>query len=229
MKESTLEKKVKLPSTIKIEDASEKHYQYAEEICSMIEESAKIRGTGIAKRNPEYIRLKMKENKAVIGTADDSKVVGFCYIETWEHQKFVVHSGLIVHPDYRELGLAKEIKKKVFELSRKRFPNAKIFGLTTSVAVMKINTELGYKPVSFQMLTQEDDFWKGCQSCVNYDILQRTNRRMCLCTGMLYESEKKNEKNLLKHSWKAYERWLLYRANILLKNMKKLGNGNRNQ
>ena len=214
------EKEKKIPSNIKIVEALEEHYQYAEEICRMIEESAKIRGTGIAKRNPEYVRLKIKENKAVIAIEDNSKVIGFCYIETWEHQKFVVHSGLIVHIDYRELGLAKEIKKKVFELSRKRFPNAKIFGLTTSVAVMKINTELGYKPVNFLMLTQDDDFWKGCQSCVNYDILQRTNRRMCLCTGMLYES-KQNGKPILKHAWKVYERWLKFRKNVMLKK----GNG----
>jgi len=218
------EKKSTLPSNIMVVEAAEEHVQYAKEICRMIEESAKIRGTGIAKRNPEYVRLKMKENKAVIALENNTKVVGFCYIETWEHQRFVVHSGLIVHIDYREIGLAKEIKKKVFELSRKRFPNSKIFGLTTSVAVMKINTELGYKPVSFQMLTKDDDFWKGCQSCINYDILQRTHRRMCLCTGMLFEHEKK-ENSILKHGWKAYERWFKFRSNILLKGMTKKGNG----
>jgi len=223
MKESENGKKIKIPSNIKIVDANEMHFKYAEEVCRMIEESANIRGTGIAKRKPEYIRMKMKENKAVIALENDSKVVGFCYIETWEHQKFVVHSGLIVHLDYRQLGLAKEIKKKVFELSRRRFPDAKIFGLTTSLAVMKINSELGYKPVTFQLLTQDDDFWKGCESCVNYEILQGKERKMCLCTGMLYEPEKKEEPSL-KHSWKAYDRWLRLRNNFLLKSVIRIGN-----
>jgi hypothetical protein len=54
---------------------------------------------------------------------------------------------------------------------------------------MKINSELGYRPVTFSELTQDEDFWKGCQSCPNYDILLRCNHRMCLCTGMLAPSK----------------------------------------
>lgn len=168
--------------------AEPSHFRFAEEICHMIEEAARLRGTGIAKRSPDYVRSKMEEGKAVIAL-DGEKVAGFCYIETWSHGKYVANSGLIVSPDYRQQGLAKRIKRKAFELSRKKYPDAKIFGITTSLAVMKINTELGYKPVTFSELTTDDVFWAGCQSCPNYDVLSRTNRRLCLCTGMLYDPE----------------------------------------
>ena len=160
-----------------------------------MEESAKVRGTGIAKRKPEYIRDKMVEGKAVIAFCE-GKLAGFCYIESWGHGQFVANSGLIVVDKYRGHGLAKRIKRKAFELSRQRYPDAKIFGLTTGLAVMKINSELGYKPVTFSELTNDEAFWKGCHSCVNYDILQRTERKHCLCTGMLYDpalEEKKEE------------------------------------
>ncbi len=204
--------------------AEAKHISYAEEVCSMIEAAAKVRGTGIAKRDPEYIRLKMKEQKAVIALTDSGKLAGFCYIETWEHSKYVAHSGLIVHKDFRSLGLAKLIKRKAFELSRQRFPEAKIFGLTTSLPVMKINSELGYKPVTFSELTQDETFWKGCQSCVNYDVLTRTQRKHCLCTGMLYENKAENTTQTApatqkkwKYPMRVYARWMRYKQNILLK------------
>ncbi len=177
----------------KVQVASVAHVGFAEEICRLMEESAKVRGTGIAKRKPEYIQNKMLEGKAIIAFYN-SELAGFCYIESWGDKKFVANSGLIVRPDFRKSGLARLIKQKAFELSRKKFPDAKIFGITTSLAVMKINTELGYKPVTFSELTNDDAFWKGCQSCVNYDILQRNNRRMCLCTAMLFDPAKKEKK-----------------------------------
>jgi GNAT superfamily N-acetyltransferase len=172
-----------------------RHIDYASEICEMIESAAKIRGTGIAKRNPLYIVQKIQEGKAVIAF-DDLKVIGFCYVETWEHGKYVANSGLIVDPEYRAVGLAKLIKAEAFKLSRKRYPQAKIFGLTTSLPVMKINSDLGYRPVTFSELTTDESFWKGCSSCVNYDILQRTDRKMCLCTGMLFDPNKNGTSNL---------------------------------
>jgi hypothetical protein len=151
-------------------------------------ESAKARGTGIAKRTPEYLQEKMSEGKAIIATDDvTGEFVGFCYIETWQHGKFVANSGLIVKPSYRQYGVAKAVKSKAFELSRTRFPDAKIIGITTSLAVMKINSDLGYEPTTFSELPVDDNFWKGCQSCVNYDILTRTERKICLCTGMIYD------------------------------------------
>ena len=169
-----------------IEIAGPQHHAYAEAICTMMEEAARARGTGIAKRSPDYIRQKMEEGKAIIALQGD-RLAGFCYIETWSHGKYVANSGLIVSPDFRHLGLAKRIKKRAFDLSREKYPDAKLFGITTSLAVMKINSELGYKPVTFSELTTDEVFWKGCQSCPNYDILTRTERKMCLCTGMLFD------------------------------------------
>jgi GNAT superfamily N-acetyltransferase len=164
-----------------------KHQQYAVEICKLIEESAKIRGTGIAKRDPEYIVKKLINGNAVIALQGET-LAGFCYIEKWEHGKYVANSGLIVNPEFRNFGLARAIKEKAFKLAQKKYPKAKVFGITTSAAVMKINSELGYRPVTFSELTQDETFWNGCKSCPNYDILQRNNRKMCLCTGMLAPS-----------------------------------------
>lgn len=166
--------------------ANESHFRYASAICDMIKEAAKARGTGIAERQPEYIKGKMQEGKAVIGLKGQ-EVAGFCYIETWSHNRYVANSGLIVNPSMRGLGLAKAIKRKAFELSREKYPEARLFGITTSLAVMKINSGLGYKPVTFSELTDDEVFWKGCQSCPNYDVLTRTERKICLCTGMLFE------------------------------------------
>ncbi|GHA29671.1 N-acetyltransferase [Salinimicrobium marinum] len=177
---------------MKLVIANESHARYAEIICATIEESAKVRGTGIARRTPEYILKKMANGNAIIAL-EGEKFAGFCYIEVWSHEKFVANSGLIVHPDFRNQGLAKEIKKAIFDHSRKKYPNAKIFGITTGLAVMKINYELGYQPVTFSELTDDDTFWAGCQTCKNFDILTRTERKMCLCTGMLYDPGKKEK------------------------------------
>ncbi len=165
--------------------ASQQHVQYAASICELLAQSAQERGTGIAKRSVTYITNKIEKGDAVIAF-DGKKVAGFCYIESWSHGKFVANSGLIVHKNYRNLGLGKDIKKAIFDLSKSKFPSAKIFGITTSMAVMKINSDLGYKPVTFSALTDDKSFWKGCQSCQNYDILTRNQHKMCLCTGMLY-------------------------------------------
>lgn len=171
-----------------IQVATSVHEKYAAEICEVIADSAKARGTGIAKRKPEYILEKIRQGKAVIALYQDL-FAGFCYIETWSHDRYVANSGLIVAPDFRKMGLAKAIKRRVFQLSREKYPEAKIFGITTSLAVMKINSELGYQPVTFSELTQDEAFWNGCQSCPNYDILTRNERRMCLCTAMLAPSK----------------------------------------
>ena len=168
--------------------AGQEHIHFAKTISLTIEESAKDRGTGIARRTPEYIMQKMQNGNAVIAFEQDV-FAGFCYIEIWGHGKYVAHSGLIVHPDFRGMGLAKKIKKLTFEHSLSKYPKAKIFGITTSLAVMKINSDLGYKPVTFSELTDDDEFWIGCKTCKNYDILTRTNRSMCLCTGMLHENK----------------------------------------
>jgi hypothetical protein len=183
-----------MPVKFIIEIGGVEHAHYADEICRSIEEAARARGTGIARRSPEYILSKLVEGKAVIAfaTEDESPSVvfaGFCYVETWGGKKYVANSGLIVRPEYRHSGLARDIKQRAFELSREKYPEAKLFGITTSHAVMKINTDLGYVPVPFSELTTDDEFWNGCGSCPNHDILERTQRRMCLCTGMLFDPE----------------------------------------
>src|SRR4051812_21151670 len=170
-----------------VQVATLNHLHHASLICDEMEASAKARGTGIAKRSTDYIEQKMLEGKAVIAFSQTGKWAGFCYIETWSHGKYVANSGLIVSPEFRKSGLAKMIKKKIFELSRNNFPDSKIFGLTTGLAVMKINSDLGYEPVTYSELTQDDEFWNGCKSCVNYEILTSKERKNCLCTAMLYD------------------------------------------
>jgi len=68
---------------------------------------------------------------------------------------------------------------------------------------MKINYDLGYEPVTFSELTDDPNFWKGCQTCKNYDILQRTEHKMCLCTGMLYDPVEKEKNSLHKHVYNS--------------------------
>lgn len=167
--------------------ASEEHLSFAPLICSEMESSARARGTGIAKRAPAYLQQKMLEGKAVIAFTAWGEWAGFCYIETWSHGQYVANSGLIVAPAFRKSGLATAIKRRIFELSRSQYPHAKIFGLTTGLAVMKINSELGYEPVTYSELTSDEAFWAGCKSCVNYSILQEKGQKNCLCTAMLYD------------------------------------------
>ena len=200
--------------------ANETHFKHANAICDTIAESAKVRGTGIAQRTPEYIRKRLSNGNAVIAL-DGETFAGFCYIEVWGHEKFVANSGLIVHPDYRKQGLAKKIKKRIFELSREKFPDAKIFGITTGLAVMKMNYELGYKPVTFSELTDDPEFWKGCQTCKNFDVLTRTERKMCLCTGMLYDPDVQTKQEAKKKpDNKAFKRLKSIKESLFLKKNK---------
>ena len=201
---------------MKLGVANESHFKYAQIVCDTIEESAKVRGTGIAKRTPDYIQKKLQNGNAVIALEGDV-FAGFCYIEIWGHEKFVANSGLIVHPNFRGQGLAKKIKQYVFDLSRKKFPDAKIFGITTGLAVMKINYELGYKPVTFSELTDDPEFWKGCQTCKNFDILTRTEQKLCLCTGMLHDPNAKPEVKKDKVNGKAFKRLRSIKENLFLK------------
>ncbi len=169
---------------------SEEHARYAPAIVEEMAESAKMRGTGIARRSPEYVADKIREGKAVIAFHRETGTwAGFTYIECWGHGKYVANSGLIINPEFRMIGLAKAIKTKAFFLSLKLFPGAKLFGLTTGLAVMKINSTLGYRPVPFSELTDDDVFWNGCKSCVNYEILLMKERKNCLCTAMLFDPE----------------------------------------
>ena len=172
---------------ILVADAS--HEVYVDQILDTIREAAKKRGTGIAERTHDYVATKMKEGKAIIAL-DGDRFAGFSYIETWGNKHYVTTSGLIVHPDYQGLGIAKQIKDHTFTLARVRWPEAKIFSLTSGAAVMKMNTALGYVPVTFADLTDDEAFWHGCEGCINHDVLVRTGRKYCICTGMLYDPEK---------------------------------------
>jgi len=173
-------------SKIEVVVANAEHLKYVDEILDTINRAAKVRGTGIAKRSPEYVKQKMLERKAVIALYE-GEFAGFSYIESWSNREFVANSGLIVADKFRGIGLATRIKRRIFDLSREMFPKAKIFSLTTGAAVMKMNYELGYRPVTFDELTTDEAFWRGCESCVNFDILQRNGGHKCLCTGLLYD------------------------------------------
>jgi hypothetical protein len=206
-----------------IQIADDRHIIYAQEICEEMEASARARGTGIAKRAPEYLIRKMEEGKAVIAFTKEGIWAGFCYIETWSHGKYVANSGLVVGAAHRNSGLGKRIKERIFELSMEKYPEAKIFGLTTGLAVMKINSELGYKPVTYSELTDDQMFWEGCKSCVNFEILNSKERKNCLCTAMLYDPEKQkrgkdSQKNLseFKSQMKIYERWMKIKQKVML-------------
>ena len=215
---------------VRVANSGDTHY--AQTITDEMESSAKARGTGIAKRSPEYVAQKMEEGKAVIAHLPDGSWVGFCYIEVWGHEAFVANSGLIVVPALRKSGIAKKIKQTIFNLSRQKYPNAKIFGLTTGLAVMKINSDLGYEPVTYSELTDDEEFWSGCKSCVNYDILMSKDRKNCMCTAMLYDPadhyEPAETSGEFKQNSKLYERFMKIKQSKLLQLFRKkepAGNG----
>lgn len=228
-------------SNIVVRVATPDDKQYADTITSEMEDSAKARGTGIAKRSPEYVRQKIDEGKAVIAVTTEGDWVGFCYIEAWEDEKYVANSGLIVSLAFRKSGVAREIKRKIFDLSRKKYPDSKIFGLTTGLAVMKINSDLGYEPVTYSELTNDEKFWKGCQSCVNYDILMSKERKNCMCTAMLYDPVEaatkqaqlapivvtpqgvlhQRKKREFRGNFRLFERWVRFKQFVLLRSWKR--------
>lgn len=198
---------------------------YAETITEEMANSAQARGTGIAKRSPEYVAMKMEEGKAVIALTKEGEWVGFCYIEVWGHEEFVANSGLIVSPAFRKSGVAKKIKETIFKLSRQKYPAAKVFGLTTGLAVMKINSSLGYEPVTYSELTDDEQFWAGCKSCINYDVLMSKDRKNCMCTAMLYDpadhyEPAETEADFKQHS-KLYERFMHIKQSKLLRFLKR--------
>lgn len=213
-------------ASIIIRTATADDIYYAPIITAEMESSAKARGTGIAQRSPEYVAAKMSEGKAVIAVTAEGDWVGFCYIEAWGHDSFVANSGLIVAPAFRKSGVAKKIKENIFQLSRKKYPDAKIFGLTTGLAVMKINSDLGYEPVTYSELTDDEQFWAGCRSCVNFDILVSKDRKNCMCTAMLYDPtdhyEPEETAEDFKQYSKLYERFMRIKQSKLMKML--LGN-----
>jgi hypothetical protein len=199
--------------------ATQGHAHHAQQICDEMASSALARGTGIARRSPEYIAQKMAEGKSVIALTPTGEWAGFCYIETWSHGAYVANSGLIVSPPFRKSGLAREIKSLVFQLSKDKYPEAKIFGLTTGLAVMKINSELGYEPVTYSELTNDEAFWAGCNSCVNVPILMSKERKNCLCTAMLYDPadhyRPEETKDYFDRNRNVFERLIRFKQSLL--------------
>ncbi len=174
---------------ITIEIGGDKHKKHAIKIAEMIERASEKKGTILAIRKPNYILDKIIKGKSILAL-DGEIIVGFCYFQNWENNEFIAHSGLIINENYLGRGLSKKIKKQIFNLSRQKFPKAKLFGLTTSAAVMKINYELGYQSVNYNQLTNDEDFWKGCKTCSNYQRLMQAKREKCKCTGMLMDPGK---------------------------------------
>ena len=198
---------------IVISVAADKHLKYSIAISELIRTASAQRGTGIANRKPAYIEEKIRSGNSIIAL-DGQTLAGFCYIETWDHHRFVANSGLIVADNYRNQGLAYKIKKTAFVLSIQKYPDARLFGITTSLPVMKINSALGYKPVTFSELTNDSTFWDGCKGCKNHDILLRNEHKMCLCTAMMYENtnnQSGNGSQKLKR-WERFMRFLQARA-----------------
>src|ERR1700733_4643770 len=175
------------PIHIRIAEPSDVKYVYP--ILREIEDSAKARGTGIAKRTPQSLCQKIYDGKAVIALGEDGVWAGFSYIEAWSNGEFVSNSGLIVNPVHRGKGVARGIKEEILRLSRSIYPAAKIFSITTGAAVMKLNHEFGFRPVAYAEITRDEQFWDKCRNCVNYPILQSQGRQRCLCTAMLFSPD----------------------------------------
>lgn len=163
---------------------------YAQQISDETERSAIARGSGISKRSVKSIIEKIAAGKAIMAVSDNGNWVGFSYFDVWDHGKFVSNSGLIVSPQYRQNGVAAEIKEQVFNLCRERYPESLVFSITSGLAIMKLNTRLGFEPVTYSEITHDETFWEGCKSCVNYDVLNSKNKCNCLCTAMLFDPSK---------------------------------------
>ncbi|UYQ92686.1 N-acetyltransferase [Chitinophaga horti] len=193
---------------------------FALPIVAEMEASAKARGTGISKRDPEAIKKKIRQGKAIIAFTKDGVWAGFTYLEVYDQGRFVSNSGLIVPPAFRGLGVAAQLKQRLFDLCRFLYPQAKLFGITTGSAVMKINSKLGYTPVPYDEITHDTAFWKGCKSCVNYGILESKQFKNCLCTAMLFEPPKETYHADLENHPTISEGWLVSASKeLLLKNI----------
>lgn len=182
--------------------------KYVDEIIQETESSAIARGSGISKRSPESLAQKIRDEKAVIAVTTAGEWVGFAYFEAWENGSFISNSGLIVSPKFRKTGVARAIKDRIFRMSRRKYPNAKIFSITSGIAIMKMNTQLGFEPVTFAEITKDPSFWEGCKSCVNYGILEGKKKCNCLCTAMLFDPEKIQAEQQLAVPVEAYQRYL---------------------
>lgn len=175
------------PIEVRIATGEDSHF--AEDASRLIDDAAKSHD--IARRDPAMLQDKIGEGHAVVAV-DDRTLVGFAYFSTWEGGRFVSHSGLVVHPDYQGIGLGKRIKLKLFDASEALFPDAATMSLTTSSAVEKLNLSLGFEPVPLSELTDDPEFWKGCETCRNY-AETKARGDQCCCSGMLRRFRMKDE------------------------------------
>jgi len=174
---------------VRVATPADVKYVYA--ILQEMERSAQERGTGIARRKPQLLCRKVYEGKAVIALTRTGVWIGFSYIESWSEGAFVSNSGLIVDPRYRGMHVASRIKEMIFALSRRLYPGANIFSITTGAAVLSMNHQLGFRPVTYVEITKDPVFWDQCKACVNYPLLESKGRKICLCTAMMYYPEEK--------------------------------------
>lgn len=179
----------KVSDEVRILPATTEHLRYVPAIVQLIEDASNEPGAALAKRSAEYVTSKIEHGFAVIALTEDDKVVGFQCLSPWEGDKFVSHSALVVHPNFRRQGLSREIKGQIVELTRKKFPEAIMFGITLSPSVMSLNTAHGFRPVGYDSLTKDDAFWKGCETCPYHDVLLKMQRTVCLCTALRLDPE----------------------------------------
>jgi len=187
---------VEEPDPIIVRIATHADVRYATFIAQEMADSAKARGSGIGHRSVASLCQKIYHGDAVIAVTKSGDWVGFSYIEVWENGKFVSNSGMIVSPAYRMQGVATRIKKVIFELSRQHYPDANIFSITTGLAIMKLNSNLGFKPVTYSEITTDPAFWEKCKHCVNHETLLSKACKNCFCTAMVFDV-KEEEKQLM--------------------------------
>jgi len=166
---------------------------HASLISKTIELTNQNADNGICKRSASFLQQKILEGDAVIAVTKQNKWVGFIYLQKW-NDDFVSCCALIVHARYRNEKIAWQLKQKAVDLAKRKYPNAKLFGLTTAAAVMKINSRLGYIPVTYDQITGDQNFWNACKTCPNYQILKSKGQRNCLCTAMLLERNTERDK-----------------------------------
>lgn len=161
---------------------------HVDTIIEHINQAAANPESGICKRSATLLTNKIIAGDAVIAVTPDDRWAGFSYIAAWDEDRFVSSCALTVADEFRQSGLARSIKSAILELARTKYEHAVVFGLTTSLAVMKINAQLGYKPVTYSEITNNEAFWESCKTCQHYDILERKQRKNCLCTAMVFQS-----------------------------------------
>lgn len=139
----------------------------------------------IAQREPAFLRTKISAGQAAVALLE-AELVGFGYWSAWDAGRFVSHSGLVVRPDLRGVGLGRELKRCLFASSRERLPAAALMSLTNSPEVRAMNLSLGFRVVPLEDLPDDPEFWKGCDACRNIERVRSEGLRCC-CEAMLLD------------------------------------------